>query len=358
MAELRGMGVNVIAVRADISSSSEVEALMTHIEHELPRLRGVINAAGSLADATLAQQSWGDFQRVLGSKMDGSWHLHHATRDMSLDFFVLFSSVASILGSPGQGNHAAANAFEDALAHARRSQGLPATSINWGAWSQLGSAVREDLELRRARIGVGTLSPEEALQLFGYVLGRNPAQIAVARMDWRKFAAQMPGGSPDWLGAFVGEREESPVAAKQERSTVSLTTRLVGAPESQRDDMLREHLEGIARSVLGFAATRRIDHRQPLQELGLDSLMAVEFRNALAAAIERSLPATLLFSYPALDDIADHLARDVFGWTKEQQIATPTATTLDDDTLLGAIEDLSDEDVERLFAKQLGSGSK
>jgi acyl transferase domain-containing protein/acyl carrier protein len=358
MDELREMGVNVIVMRADISSSADVKAIMSRIDVELPRLRGVINAAGSLADATLAQQNWDDFRRVLGPKMDGSWHLHRATRDLSLDFFVLFSSVASILGSPGQGNHAAANAFEDALAHVRRSQGLPAVSINWGAWSRLGSAVREDLERRRTRIGVGTLSPEEALLLFGYAMSQNPAQIAIARMDWRKFAAQTPGKGSDRFAALVRDSEETSPVVRQERDTVTLTTRLASAPEARRPDMLREHLEGIARSVLGFAATRRIDHRQPLQELGLDSLMAVEFRNALAAAIGRSLPATLLFSYPALDDIADHLARDVFGWMKEEPVMATIAAGPDDDALLGAIEDLSDEDVELLFAKQLGGGKK
>ena len=102
--------------------------------------------------------------------------------------------------------------------------------------------------------------------------------------------------------------------------------------------------------MLGFGPDRRIDHRQPLQELGLDSLMAVEFRNALAAAVERPLPTTLLFSYPALDDIAEHLARDIFGWP-----AGPTqASLVRSDSLLGAIEELSEEDVERLFAKQIG----
>ena len=124
------------------------------------------------------------------------------------------------------------------------------------------------------------------------------------------------------------------------------------------------HRERGEATVLGFPAGRRIDPAQPLQELGLDSLMAVEFRNALSVAVERSLPATLLFSYPALDDIAGFLARDVFAWADEATAEAPNATTTDgqsappsDDDLLGSIEDMSDEEVERLFAKQLGGGT-
>ena len=353
---LREMGAEVVSIQADISHQKDVAALFARVKQELPPLRGVINAAGTLADGTLKQQSWEEFRRVLGPKMDGSWHLHECTRDLSLDFFVLFSSVASVLGAPGQANHAAANAFEDALAYARRAQGLPAISMNWGAWSELGSAVREDLEQRRAKLGVGALTPDEALLLFEAILRDNPIDIAAARMDWAKFAAQRPGMARHFEKLLRG-REQKPIAQKQERGT-SLLSRLQSAPESQRPELLREHLEGIARSVLGFASNRRIDPLQPLQELGLDSLMAVEFRNALAVAVERSLPATLLFSYPSLEDIARHISRDILAWDTADKKASaqhsPSAAkpSYNDDALLGSIEDLSDEEVERMFAKK------
>jgi acyl transferase domain-containing protein len=365
MDALRTEGVQILSLRTDISQRADVLQLFQRISHELPSIRGVINAAGTLADGTLRQQSWEEFRQVLGPKVDGSWNLHDCTRNMQLDFFVLFSSVASIFGAPGQANHAAANAFEDALAHARRAQGLPAISIDWGAWSELGSAVREDLEQRRAKLGVGTLTPDEALLLLEYILRDNPVHVAAARMDWHKFAAQLPGNT-SWLEQLLSKQSRSvtsTAAVKQERS-VNLMERLNAAPESQRPDLLREHLEGIARAVLGFAPGRRIDPLQPLQELGLDSLMAVEFRNALAGAIQRSLPATLLFSYPALEDIAGHVSRDLFGWTTvngsgvKSSVANESApltqsSAADEDGLLGTIEDLSDEEVERMFAKKL-----
>jgi len=347
---LRAPGTHVLVVRADIAPRGDMQALIERIERELPPLRGVFNTAGMLADGTLRQQSWDDFRSVLKPKIDGSWHLHDLTKHLSLDFFVMFSSIASMLGAPGQGNYAAANAFQDMLAYARRSQGLPATSINWGAWGESGLAVREDLEQRRTRLGIGTLSPDEALLLFERVLRDNPVEIAAARMDWPTFIAQRPRQARMFEGVVRGRVSAS--AATTPARSVSLSARLNAAPESQRLDLLHEYLEGVARAVLGFPTGRHIDPLQPLQELGLDSLMAVEFRNALAAAVERSLPATLLFSYPALDDIAGHLAHDVFGWTTAED-TTPAAHT--EDQVLGNIEDLSDEEVDRLFAQRLGT---
>ena len=356
IAALRALGATVTAVQCDISDGGAVRQLVARIERGPAPLRGVINAAGTLEDGTLANQRWDAFRRVFGPKMNGSWHLHEATLGSSLDFFVMFSSIASILGSPGQGNHAASNAFEDSLAYARRAQGLPAISIGWGAWSQLGSALGAELEERRARIGLGTLAPSEALALFGQILDDNPVHVAAARMDWSVFAAQRRNGA-DGIEALLRTRTASaaPTSARRDRESVDLGSRLVAAPEAQRADLLREHIEAIARSVLGFDASRKLDHRQPLQELGLDSLMAVEFRNALAAAVGRPLPATLLFSYPALEDIASHLARDVFGWTSEAPATRAPDARDDSEALLGAIEDLSDEEVERLLSSHTES---
>jgi NADPH:quinone reductase-like Zn-dependent oxidoreductase/SAM-dependent methyltransferase/NADP-dependent 3-hydroxy acid dehydrogenase YdfG len=379
---LRADGVRVDVLRADIARAADVDSLFQHITRELPPLRGVINAAGTLADGTLHQQTWDRFQRVLGPKMDGSWHLHQQTRDRSLDFFLLFSSVASILGAPGQANHAAANAFEDALAQVRRADGLPAISINWGAWSELGSAIREDLEQRRARLGVGTLAPSEAIALLERIIRQNPVQIAAARMDWKKFVAGRPVAAAR-LAEMVRRQAERQTSHRDERRTAlaerpsasgqtesqvdgqapvatSLLAQLAATPETQRWDALRDHLEAIARTVLGFSAGRRIDPQQPLQQLGLDSLMAVEFRNTLAASIERPLPATLLFSYPAVDDIATHVGRDLLGWSDgspASAAAAAASASTDGAQVLGAIEDLSDEEVDRLFAQQLKGGT-
>jgi NADPH:quinone reductase-like Zn-dependent oxidoreductase/SAM-dependent methyltransferase len=366
---LRENGVNVLTVRADIGKHADVEAMFEQVRREMPPVRGIINSAGALADATLVQQSWDDFRRVLGPKMDGSWHLHEASLGLPLDFFVLFSSVASVLGAPGQANHSAANAFEDALAYVRRAQGLPAVSINWGAWSELGAAVRDDLEQRRARIGVGVLSPDEAIELFAEVLRDNPVQVAAARMDWPTFAAQRPVRGTAWLSTMARTAQPSDVSTRAAptsattsspsgQTQATLLSRIAAAPESQRLDVLGDQLEEIARGVLGFSANRRIDRLQPLQELGLDSLMAVEFRNALSNAIERPLPATLLFSYPALEDIANHLAKDVLGLASDgasvsESAAAAAQSAPQGSNVLDSIEDMSDEDIERLFAQQL-----
>jgi acyl carrier protein len=252
-------------------------------------------------------------------------------------------------------------------------------SINWGAWSQRGAAIRADLEQRRIKQGIGTLTPDEALMLFERILRQNPVQIAAARMEWDTFMEQHPDSYAQ-VESLVRARNANRVSARPVERTPSrmtrstqatasapiqpksqqpetLLARLEAVPESHLLDLLREYLEGIARTVLGFTAGRRIDPQQPLQELGLDSLMAVEFRNALAAAIGRPLPATLLFSYPAIEDIAVHVARDLFHWIDETSSATtatePDAAPVASQGVLGAIEDLSDEEVDRLFAQQL-----
>src|SRR5262249_54292164 len=138
--ELEQQGVRVVVARADVAREDDVERLLREIEGSLPRLRGIVHAAGVLDDGTLMRQEWGRFEHVMAPKMLGTWTLHCRTRERALEFFVLFSSVASLLGSPGQGNYAAANAFLDAMAQHRRAQGLAAVSINWGAWGEVGMA--------------------------------------------------------------------------------------------------------------------------------------------------------------------------------------------------------------------------
>jgi NADPH:quinone reductase-like Zn-dependent oxidoreductase len=345
---LRALGVEVATLEADVGRRTELEAALERLA-SMPPLRGVINAAGALADGTLRRQSWPEFASMLGPKVDGSWHLHELTRHQSLDFFVMYSSLASMLGAPGQANHAAANAFEDALAAARRADGRPAISINWGAWSELGSATDDELRRRQASQGLGALTPEEGITLLERILELDPVQIAAARIDWRTLAGQGSiAAAPleHLLGTDRGAPVEEPVAAK------GLTRLLAEAPPAKRTEMLERHLEAMARKVLGFPAGRRIDPLRPLQELGLDSLMAVEFRNALASAVERPLAATLLFNYPTLDDIASFLARDVFGWT-----AAPAPVQSEPrGELLDQLENLSDDEIDRLFAQQFEDG--
>jgi len=295
----------------------------------------------------LTRQEWSRFERVLAPKVAGSWILHELTESMPLDFFVLFSSMAAIAGAPGQGNYAAANSFEDALAHERRRQGLPAISINWGAWDA-GMAQREGLDERRRELGLASFSVEEGLALLDSILLENSAQIGAGKVDWNKFIQRFRAGAiPKKFSNLAGTATaiKTPPPAG-----VELLDRLERAAESSRVGILRDHIQALAVRVLGFSANRKIDPQQPLNEMGLDSLMSVEFGNALSASVKKSLPSTLLFSYPSIDHLTAYLAELLLAHAETNATLPSRAGSQNP---LGDIEELSDEEVDRMLAKKM-----
>jgi acyl transferase domain-containing protein/acyl carrier protein len=356
IAALEDSGVRVLAMQADVSDYDALADIFQKAEKQLPPLRGVFHAAGLLDDAVLTQQTWERFHKVLAPKVEGAWNLHRLTLNTSLDFFVLFSSVASLFGGSGQSNHAAANAFEDALAHARRASGLPAISINWGSWSGTGSALRPEFEERRQALGLKDFSPKEGIALLERLLEADPPQMAAARIDWQRFAGTFPGSQPPtWLQdvAKVSKKDKTEQNQANTKPSMKLVDELAALPESKRLRAIQERVHAIAIRVLGFAEDRWIAGTQPLNELGLDSLMAVEFRNTLSTLVGKSLPATLLFSYPAIEDITQYVAEDVLGISSTQPIPEPSPriTKL---AALDEISELSDEEVDRLLAAKTG----
>ncbi len=177
--------------KCDIGNRSEVESLLAQVAQEMPPLRGVFHLAGTLDDGILREQSRERFDRVMAAKVHGAWNLHELTRDLSppLDLFVLFSSAAAILGSPGQGNYASANAFLDALAHHRRGLGLPALSVNWGSWDEVGMAARlkESEGQRWSAAGIGWIGVDQGLATLERLILEDRVQAAVLPIDWPKF---------------------------------------------------------------------------------------------------------------------------------------------------------------------------
>ena len=287
-----------------------MEQVLARIDTTMPPLRGVIHAAGVLDDGMLAHQSWERFERVLAPKIAGAWHLHTLTRDKELDLFVLFSAGAALFGQPAQSSYAAANAFLDGLAHQRRSRGLPAISINWGPWAEVGmaAALRETDRSRLAAQGMMSLTPKQGVAALEAVLREGAPQLAVLPTDWVAFGRQFDATRvPSLFRELV-----RPTPVKNEshdRVRQDFASRLAETPAGNRAGLIRAFVRERAGHVLGLDRSRAVDPRQPLSELGLDSLMAVELRNSLAEGLDQTLPATLLFDYPTIEALVTVLEK-------------------------------------------------
>jgi acyl carrier protein len=338
-------GAQISVLRGDVSRSEELARTLEEIGRSLPPLRGIVHAAGVLDDGILFKQSWERFVRVMAPKVAGAWNLHELTRGRPLDFFVMFSSAAALLGSPGQSNYAAANAFLDVLAHHRRSLGLPALTIGWGPWSQVGMAA--DLAKRSGRQwipqGVTALDPADGLRVLGRLMKESRAQVGVLPVVWAEFLKQFPAGERPRVLAEVTadiERSEETIDAK---SASAILARLNEANGRERRDILVDYIQGEAARVMGM------DDESPDPELGffdmgLDSLMAVELKNHLSMALGVSLPATMVFRYPNIGTLARFLLTDVLA------LAEPVTTNGNGGAATDEVDDLAEISEDGLLA--------
>ena len=199
--QLRQQGTDVRLFQADVAEQSQLATALTQIKATLPPLRGVIHGAGVLRDGVLQQLTWEQMKPVLAPKVWGAWNLHELTQDLPLDLFVLYSSAAALLGSPGQGSHVAANSCLDALAHHRHRLGLPALSINWGPWSEVGSAATDAIHQQMQSRGVGAIAPSQGRQALSKLLLQTPSsnsvsQVGVIPIRWSQLQQHI-GHDPD-----------------------------------------------------------------------------------------------------------------------------------------------------------------
>ena len=356
-AVLRGLeeaGARVVVAQGDVAQEARVGEVLADIASGGPPLRGVIHAAGVLDDGVLVQQTWERFARVLAPKVAGAWNLHRLTQGLPLDFFILFSSAAALLGSPGQGNHAAANAFLDALAHHRRALGLPATSINWGVWSEVGAAAERGIEERAGLQGMGSFTPEQGLGFLEQILAANPVQLGVMAVNWARLVKAVGIESPFLSGVAARERSAATVEQPTGRVTarqLEVRKQIEEAPIKGRRRLLLAYVRTRAAKVLGLHPTEEVDVRRPLNEMGLDSLMAVELRTVLGAGLGllKSLPATLVFDHPSIMELADYLGRDALHLEITDAQPEPEHAEEGIGGVLNRIEQLSEDEVERLF---------
>lgn len=294
LTEIEEMGAEVTVALADVADREQLAVVLSRLDARYP-LRGVIHAAGVLDDGALNGQTWERFVRVLAPKVLGAWHLHTLTQDSPLDFFVLFSSVAALLGSPGQGNHAAANAFLDALAHYRRARGLPGQAIDWGAWSEIGAAAKRLGQMKLK--GMGLITPGQGLEILEQLLMQAPVQVGIAPIDWLQFDADRP---------FLGELRPAP-RREPRRQSVNFIDELTAAPPAERRALLVGHVQAQVVQVLGYRDAEAVLPVQGFAQLGMDSLTSVEFRNRLQNSLGCKLPPTLAFDYPTVEAVVNHL---------------------------------------------------
>jgi acyl carrier protein len=299
-------GATVHVVQLDIGDRAALAALLQRFGAELPPLRGVIHAAAVLDDSTLLNLDLARLRAVLAPKLDGAWNLHTLTRDTPLDFFVLFSSAAGMLGSPGQANYAAANAFLDSLAHHRRALGLPALSIDWGPWAKVGLAAAQANRGERLAVqGLAGLTPSEGLAALAYLLGQSVPQVAVMKFNLRHWRQLFPRAASARLLTHLYGPEHASVDTTP--SSRAMRDALLAAAPALRQSLLETHLVQQIAQVLRLPLDQ-IDSKTPLPALGLDSLMALELRNRLELSLGATLSATLIWGYPTVAALAPFLA--------------------------------------------------
>nr|WP_302832455.1 SDR family NAD(P)-dependent oxidoreductase [Streptomyces samsunensis] len=311
-AELVGAGARVRIVACDVADRDAVAGLLDAVPEDAP-LSAVVHTAGVLDDGVLTALTPERMDAVFRPKVDGALHLHELTRELELSAFVLFSSAAGTFGSSGQGNYAAANAYLDALAQHRAAQGLPATSLGWGMWSQDAGMTAQlgDSDHRRlARDGLTALSAAEGMELFDTALRTGEPALLPIKLDLGALRAQAATGSvPPLLRGLVPQprqpRQQARSAHGHDADT--LTTRLAGAGSADRQAILLDLVRQEAAYVLGYTSVGRIGPDAAFTDVGFDSLTVIELRDRLLARTALRLPATFAFDFPTPQTLADHL---------------------------------------------------
>ncbi|WP_437308124.1 type I polyketide synthase [Sorangium sp. So ce388] len=309
---LRARGGQVHVIAADAASERDVARVLDEVRAAGVPLRGIVHAAGTLDDGVLLLQDWERFHKVLEPKARGAWLLHELSRGSALDFFILFSSATALLGSPGQANYAAANAFLDALAHYRRAHSLPALSVNWGPWAEAGMAARVEVERRDRleRSGVDALSPERALQALDEIAGSAHPQIGIFDIDWPSFGARLPATQRRSLLAELLPRANAP-RARLENPPRDVLKRVLRAPAAERASVLGALVAEQLAGVLEREDAQAIDGNTSLIELGLDSLMAVELKSWLKACLGVDVPLELFINGSTLENLAERVTAEL-----------------------------------------------
>lgn len=350
IASLRESGAEVVVEQMDAANPEDLKKVLLGIRASGVPLAAVFHIAGVVQDRVLEGEAWSTYKQAVAAKIQGAWNLHCLTESDPVKLTVFFSSAAGILGSSGQGSYAAANTFLDSLAHYRASRGLATLSVDWGAWADTGMAARlapEHAE-RLLRQGVHSLEAAAALGTLEQAIAEQRTQVAVLDIAWDRFIEQRLAKDRAIFAELYAYQPESPREDKAE----PIRTAVLNTPAQDRKAVLANHVRDCARRAMSLPDGASVPDDVPLQEVGLDSLMAIDMKNELAQSLDLPLSAGLLFNYPTVRELATYLLGLLPG-----DVSTETTNHVaEEDTLA----DMSEEEAERLLLKELehlGDGS-
>ncbi|MET7370911.1 type I polyketide synthase, partial [Streptomyces sp. NPDC005566] len=314
--ELAELGVRVTVAACDVADRDALAEVIAGVPVGLP-LTGIVHAAGLDIPQWLEAATPEAFASVLRAKVDGTKHLDELTADLSLDLFVVFSSIAATWGSGGQSAYAAGNAFLDAWVQHRHDRGLPGTSVAWGPWAGAGMATDPEAAQNLRRRGLIAMDPALAVQALAETIEQNASNVTVADVDWSVFVPAFASSRASGLLSDLPEAADALKTTPSDDAGPGLRQRLVDAPLAERARIVLDLVRERAATVLGHTGAEAVEPGRAFRDLGFDSLMAVELRNLLTTDTGLSLPATLVFDHPSPTALCDHLLSELVGDAQE-----------------------------------------
>lgn len=349
-------GTQIASVGVDITDADQVHAWRTeHIRSGGRPFRGLVHAAGLVDDHLLVNMAEGDFAAVVGPKITGTRVLHEAFIDDALDFFVLFGSAGSVIASPGQGNYAAANAYLDAFAHHRRALGLPALTIGWGPWS-VGMVEELNLEGIYAQRGIDLITPSVGARILDRLINQQIPSVVAISADWNRARRVGFGGRAPRMFADLDTVEGSPGSGEPGASILAV---LASTPESDRIGLITAHIRRVVADVFDCDVTD-FETNDMLDDIGLDSMMAMDFRVRINEMFSIDLPLLEILRGVSVNSLADRVLAELHTIHGEvpADIAEQTPTQLPgDDAVNRLVDELSDAELRELLAEIETHGS-